>query len=32
MKKYLVRIAAALVLLAAVLAVVARAMRQAGHF
>jgi hypothetical protein len=32
MKKYLGRIVMALVLIAAVLAVVARAMRQAGHF
>jgi len=32
MKKYLGRIAMALVLIAAVLALVARAMRQAGHF
>jgi hypothetical protein len=32
MKKYLGRIVMALVLIAAVLAVMARAMRQAGHF
>jgi hypothetical protein len=32
MKKYAARIVMALVLIAAVLAVVARSMRQAGHF
>jgi hypothetical protein len=32
MKKYLGRVVMALVLIAAVLAVVARSMRQAGHF